>query len=148
MKHDFPHLDLLLKGETLKIEYKQDLDTHNKLGPYSADAIAESIMALSNQQGGHLLLGVDNNGKITGINKERKSVATQLGNQVARKFVRDPLLQIKEIDDPRGKVIIFYVPPSSPPPHQLLSGVFKIRKDRGLKQGAESIAFPLSELAQ
>ena len=123
MKHDFPHLDLLLSGETLNTEYKQDLDTHNKRGPYSDESIAESVMALSNQQGGHLLLGVDNNGNIIGINKERKDAVTQLGNRVARKFVRDPQLQLKEIDDPRGRIIIFYVPPSSSPPHQLLSGL-------------------------
>jgi ATP-dependent DNA helicase RecG len=148
MSHVFPALDTLLGSETLSIEYKRDLDSHNKRGPYSDDSIAEVIMALSNQQGGYLLLGVDNKGNITGLNPERKERHTLLRNKVARKFVREPELFVKRVDDPRGSVIVFYVRPAMPPPHQLQSGVFKIRKDMGQRHGPEDVAFPVAELPQ
>jgi ATP-dependent DNA helicase RecG len=148
MNHEFPLLDTLLDGETLQIEYKRDLDSHNKGGPYSDDAIAEALMAISNQDGGHLLLGVDDKGNITGVNPNRDGRLALLGKRVARKFVREPLLAVHRYDDPRGSVIAIYVQAAAPPPHQLQNGVFKIRKDMGHKQGPQNVAFPLSELPQ
>lgn len=148
MNHTFPPLETLLGGETLTIEYKQDLDARNKRGPYPDDAIAESVMAISNAEGGYLLLGVDNRGRITGLNPERGERPATLANRVARKFLRAPALATNEYQEAGQRVFALYIEAAQPPPHQLQNGIFKIRKDFGRKSGPDNVPFPISEIPQ
>jgi ATP-dependent DNA helicase RecG len=54
-------MDLISKGETLKIEFKSDLK------PLSDRELVATVMNLSNSEGGDLLLGVEDDGSITGL---------------------------------------------------------------------------------
>ena len=148
MNHTFPPLRSLLGGETLTIEYKQDLDSGNKNGPYSDDAIAQSVMAISNAEGGYLLLGVDNRGKVTGVNPKRSERPAILANRVARKFLRVPILAAHEYLEEGLRVYALYAEAAAPPPHQLQNSIFKIRRDLGSKSGPENVPFPISEIPQ
>ncbi len=78
MNFNFPSLESLLNGETLSLEYKQDLDARNKNGPLDTGTLAGSLMALGNAQGGCLLLGVDNKGRIHGAQRSRNRSVTKL----------------------------------------------------------------------
>lgn len=148
MSHVFPSLPSLLSGETLKVEYKQDLDARNKRGPYSDDAIAESMMAISNVEGGYLLLGVNDKGQITGINPERRERPATLMTRVGRKFMRTPTMAAHEYYEGGARVYALYIEAAQPPPHQLQNGIFKIRKDMGKKSGPDNVPFPISEIPQ
>ncbi|MDR3606910.1 MAG: ATP-binding protein [Oligoflexia bacterium] len=53
-------LSRLLRGETLEIEYKRDD------GSFSDTNLYESIVGLTNANGGSLLVGVENSGKVVG----------------------------------------------------------------------------------
>lgn len=57
--------DLAQKGETLTVEFKSD----RKI--FSDKDIFDCIVAFSNTSGGALLIGVEDNGEITGINATR-----------------------------------------------------------------------------
>ena len=51
--------------ETLKIEFKSDRSG------YSDSDLVDEIVGMTNTQGGDLYLGVEDNGKITGVSKKR-----------------------------------------------------------------------------
>lgn len=100
MNHNFPPLGSLLGGETHTIEYKQDNNQRHQGEVYPDEAIAESLMAMSNAEGGYLLLGVDNKGSVTGLNPRRSERPHVLMNRPAndslyrllRRMVADGLL--------------------------------------------------------
>ena len=92
MKHPFPPLEALLRGETLGVEYKRDLDAKNKQGPASDETIADSLMAIGNADGGYLLLGVENAGNVLGIHPDRSTSPADFRSRVSRKFLNAPPL--------------------------------------------------------
>ena len=51
--------DLLIGGETLTVEFK--------VGSISDSALVEAVACLANGSGGVLLVGVDNDGRFTGV---------------------------------------------------------------------------------
>jgi ATP-dependent DNA helicase RecG len=59
-------LRFLEEGETLEVEFKSDTDV------LPDEAITETVVGLANTQGGVLLLGVEDGGRITGLNAKRK----------------------------------------------------------------------------
>ncbi|BDI29433.1 ATPase AAA [Capsulimonas corticalis] len=152
MNHSFPPIEDLLGGETLEIEYKEDKEERFKAQPLPDDKIAEALMGLSNANGGYLLLGVTDPKKgrvtITGLSSARTGSVAQVGTRLLNKFVRTPHLATCEYLTAAGRVFAFYIEPAEPPPHQLTSGGFKIRKDLGGKQGPENFPFLLSEMPQ
>ena len=54
-------IDIILKGETLKVEFKSDLKQ------LPDRELVATVMNLSNSEGGDLLLGVEDDGSITGL---------------------------------------------------------------------------------
>jgi ATP-dependent DNA helicase RecG len=54
-------IDIISKGETLKIEFKSDLKQ------LPDRELVATVMNLSNTEGGDVLLGVEDNGSITGL---------------------------------------------------------------------------------
>lgn len=147
MQHSFPLLDSLLGGETLTVEYKDDLDMKNKRGPMSAHTLAVSIMGIANKYGGHLLLGVSKAG-ITGLHSERQATPAPLAAEILNQFVGRPLVAFHEYSHDGKRIWAFHVDQVRQMPLQLVDGTFKIRTDRGNKQGPENLPFLISDLPQ
>ena len=59
---------LLAAGETLEVEFKSD--HRRQLGP---EEIYENVVCLANTQGGVLLIGVENDGQVTGLHVDRQA---------------------------------------------------------------------------
>jgi ATP-dependent DNA helicase RecG len=100
---------LIRDGEGLTVEFKRcESDLANN--------VYETVSAFSNRYGGYILLGVEDNGEISGVNPEavqkiKKDFANSLNNP--QRFVPTLFLALKEaeIDD---KIVLWcYVPPSS-----------------------------------
>ena len=96
-------------GEGLTIEFKR---CTNKL----TDTVYETVAAFSNRYGGYILLGVEDNGEISGVNPEavpqiKKDFANLLNNP--QKFTPTLYLSLEkeEID---GRIVLWcFVPPTS-----------------------------------
>ena len=61
---------MLPTKETLTIEFKSDIKK------MSDSDIFEAVVAFANTEGGDLYLGIENNGDVTGVHKDHKSVTT------------------------------------------------------------------------
>ncbi|MDD2715655.1 MAG: putative DNA binding domain-containing protein [Candidatus Wallbacteria bacterium] len=105
---------IIKQGEGLQVEFKE---CRNSL---SRD-VYETVCAFSNRNGGHLLLGVKDNGTVVGVSSElcRKIAAdlvTALNNP--QKF-NPPLHLTPEIVEIEGKIVIVVHVPESPQVHSL-----------------------------
>ncbi len=91
----------IAQGEGLQLDFKQRID--------SARKIARTLAAFANTQGGSLLIGVKDNGRILGIDPEQEYHMIDLA---ARRYVMPPVsfeARTYEID---GKALLeIYVPP-------------------------------------
>ncbi len=59
-------LEIIRTGENSGVEFKQDVE--------HADSLAKEMSALLNFEGGYILLGVDDDGDVTGLTRNRKEV--------------------------------------------------------------------------
>lgn len=78
--------EIIQKGETLSVEFKSDLTG------LSDSALVTAIVGLTNTEGGYLLLGVEDNGNVTGLHKKHQNTYG-LSGLVASRTV--PCLNIK-----------------------------------------------------
>ena len=100
---------ILKQGEGLRIEFKECKSVLNK-------DIYETVCAFLNRSGGELLLGVNDNGKITGIDKNsigqiKANFVTAINN--SQKISPSVYLSIEEVEIEGKSVIYIYVPESS-----------------------------------
>jgi membrane protein YdbS with pleckstrin-like domain len=73
----FPILDLLLEGESRRLEFKQTLrwDIKQKVINKELErAVMKTVGAFLNSDGGHLIIGVADNGKVHGIEDDVKTL--------------------------------------------------------------------------
>jgi ATP-dependent DNA helicase RecG len=97
------------KGEGLSIEFKNAKDA-------VPSSFYETVVSFSNTDGGTILLGVDDNGKITGIEKTasvklQKDIITALN---ARECINPPVfVQPIIIEHPEGTIMVVQIPASS-----------------------------------
>ena len=65
MQNEFPNnlKEILLDGETINVEFK----TSSSNLPSS---LFETICAMSNRYGGHIFLGIEDDGKVVGVNED------------------------------------------------------------------------------
>ena len=77
---------IIQNGETLSVEFKSDLTG------LSDSALVTAIVGLTNTEGGYLLLGVEDNGNVTGLHKKHQNTHG-LSGLVASRTV--PCLNIK-----------------------------------------------------
>src|SRR5688500_8011815 len=99
--------NLIAEGEGQQLDFKYHIS--------SASKIAKSLVAFANTDGGRLLIGVKDNGKIIGIESEEEIYMIEL----AAESYCDPPVTI-EITDWKsdGKTVLeVYVPPSKEKPH-------------------------------
>ncbi len=100
---------LLQIGECINIEFKESRDAPNK-------DVYHTVCAFLNRIGGHILLGVKDNGDIVGVNprsvpKIKKEIVTTVNNP--QKINHPVSLLIEDIDIEGKTVIIITVPESS-----------------------------------
>jgi len=101
--------ELIAKGEGLTVEFK-------KVGRALPDNLFETVCAFLNRIGGDILLGVDDDGDITGIDAEKvEALKTDLGNLSNNPNKLNPpfILFPQEINIDDKWVIYLRVPQSS-----------------------------------
>ena len=100
---------LITEGEGYTIEFKKNTDSLN-------NSVFETVAAFSNRFGGHIILGVTDNGEILGVNRNavpsiKKNFVNQLNNP---QFIVPALYMSLEEIEIDGKLLLYvYVPISS-----------------------------------
>jgi ATP-dependent DNA helicase RecG len=93
---------LLTQGENNSVEFKS--------AGISADSLAKEIVAFSNTYGGHILIGVEDDGSISGIDLEEKNWEEWIAN-ISQDSVNPALsnfqFDIKQIDN--KSIICLYI---------------------------------------
>lgn len=97
-------LGLVKEGESLILEFKSDR------GPLSDDEMLEAIICLANHRGGHLLVGVEDNGEITGLHKKHLTTPGSLGGFIASRTVPPISVSVDFLDVSDKKIAIIHVP--------------------------------------
>lgn len=116
--------DLIAQGETMEVEFKRA--TRNALSDRN---LVEAVVCLANGNGGHLLLGVEDDGRISGA-APRHGDVTQPHRIVGLILNQtDPHLPVvAEVVELGGKdVVHIQVPPARTGPVGTRDGVFKRR---------------------
>ena len=68
-------------GEKLSVEFKSDL------GPLGDEDLIDTVVCLANAHGGVLLIGVEDDGRVTGLHSRHHTRAEQLSALVANRTV-------------------------------------------------------------
>lgn len=98
-------------GETDTVEFKRKFSGFEK--------IAKEMIALANTRGGLLLVGVDDDGRIIGVDSEKSEI--DLLTSAAEFYTSPPIeteVEVVEIDG--VDVIVIRIPESRTKPHQLV----------------------------
>ena len=102
-------LELIKKGEGPKLEFKRD--------GVRPEQLAKEIVAFANMNGGHILLGVEDDGQISGMALDRKThewiMDTIIGRYVTPHLVPD----YEEITLPEGTVGVITIPQGNAKPY-------------------------------
>jgi len=98
-------------GETDKVEFKRKFSGFEK--------IAKEMIALANTKGGVLLIGVDDDGTIVGVESEKQEIELV---STAGEFYSEPAIDadIEVIDIEGVDVIAVHIPESNTKPHRLI----------------------------
>ncbi|HHE32032.1 MAG TPA: ATP-binding protein [Chlorobaculum parvum] len=122
-------LDLVAKGEGISIEFKRLV--------HSAPKIARSIVSFANTEGGVILIGVDDDRRIVGIQSEKEMLAV-IDEAVRYHVEPKPRLDVRFEEFKRRMVLLVEVPQSPERPHFHIERV--IRRDTG-KRAVERRVF-------
>lgn len=76
------------RGEDSQLQFKRDIR--------NADALAAELVALTNSEGGRILVGVTDAGELAGISRPALGRVNQLISNVASQHVRSPISPITE----------------------------------------------------
>jgi ATP-dependent DNA helicase RecG len=114
-------------GEGLTVEFKECRDQLNK-------DVYETVCAFLNRSGGHIVLGVDDNGNIAGIDKDalpqiKKDLVTTLNNS---QKVNPPLYILPEKVIIEGKTLLYLSIPESSQVHRCNGKIFDRNEDGDL----------------
>jgi predicted HTH transcriptional regulator len=103
-------LELIELGEGLHIEFKQRFSSHEK--------IAKSIIAFANTRGGYLLLGIDDDKSIYGIESEKSD--SELIRETAEKYCEPQVnCTIYSYEIENKEVMVIEIPESKLKPHRI-----------------------------
>lgn len=103
---------IIAKGEGIDIEFKESQNSLTR-------SVFSSICAFLNRRGGHIFLGVSDNGEIVGINPSTlKQQLDTLAKDMNNPQVIAPSFYLNfETYEIEGKSIIYFYVPESPQPH-------------------------------
>ena len=112
--------EILEKGENNYIEFKRKVS--------SLEKIAKEVIAFANTKGGKIFFGVDDDGKIYGVESEKSEI--DLIEESCKVYCNPPISPEIEIFHYKGKdIIIANIPESINKPHFLFEGNLKLTKD-------------------
>lgn len=118
-------IQLLQKKENIQLEFKE---ANNKL----PSSLFETICAMLNRSGGDIILGADNNGKVTGIEQNKidsfKTELVTLSNNPEQ--LKPPFILFPQSYEINGKWIIHIQVPASSQVHKKANTVYD-RSDDG-----------------
>lgn len=120
-------LEIVKSGEGLTVEFKTCRTKVNR-------DVYESICAFLNRKGGHLVLGVQDDGAISGIDplalsEIKKDLVTTLNNP---QKINPPLYALPEEFKVNGKMLLYLAVPESSQVHLCKSKIFDRREDGDL----------------
>lgn len=117
---EFELKQILEKGKDSQQQFKQLIVNGN--------ALAAEMVAFSNSLGGKLLVGVNDDGKITGLSLEQSQALNQLISNTASHSVRPPINPITEnIKTAQGLVIIIRIRKGINKPYMDTQGFFWVK---------------------
>lgn len=90
-------LELIRNNENSGVEFKRD-DVHS-------DALAKELCALANLEGGHVLLGVEDDGSITGLTRDPHKAEEWVMNICRGDALRPPLIPYWETVEADGHTV-------------------------------------------
>lgn len=103
-------LDLIEEGENLTCEFKRKFSTSEK--------IAREMIAFANTKGGYLIIGVDDDKEIVGVESEKSEA--DLIYDVAKNFCEPPLDVTIDYIEVKGKeVLVVKIFESEKKPHRI-----------------------------
>jgi len=103
-------LDLIEEGENLTCEFKRKFSTPEK--------IAREMLAFANTKGGYLIIGVDDDKEIVGVESEKSE--SELILDAAKNFCEPPLdVKIDYIEVKGKEVIVVEIKESDSKPHRI-----------------------------
>ena len=103
-------LDLIEEGENLTCEFKRKFSTTEK--------IAREMIAFANTKGGYLIIGVDDDKEIVGVESEKAEA--ELINDVAKNFCEPPLnFNIDYVEIKGKEVVVVEIYESEHKPHRI-----------------------------
>ena len=100
---------LIAGGETLTVEFKSDQ------GPLSDADLVETAVCLANAQGGTLLIGVEDDGRVTGLHPRHRTHPSVLAAFVANRTVPPVSAEADFVNLPEGSVAVLRVSPAYQP---------------------------------
>ena len=100
---------LIASGETLTVEFKSDQ------GPLSDADLIETVVCLANGQGGTLLVGVEDDGTVTGLHTKHRTHPGALAAFVASRTVPPLSVETAFVDLSEGTTAVIVVPAARQP---------------------------------
>jgi len=115
---------IISSGESITVEFKESKKTINK-------DVYDSVCAFLNRHGGHLFLGVKDNGDIVGVDKDavdqlKKDFVTSLNNPLNLNPAFYLAVEDVEVD---GKTILYINVPESSQAHRCKGKIFDRNED-------------------
>lgn len=103
---------LITKNESRKLEFKREIP--------SSDKIIKTAIAFSNSQGGYLIIGVEDNNKIVGIDEEHILKSEEnISNTIYDNCYPSIIPEIYSVKIEKKFLIVCYFYPSSQKPHYI-----------------------------
>ncbi|MFC2136217.1 RNA-binding domain-containing protein [Bacteroidota bacterium] len=97
-------------GEGLRVEFKQRFSTHEK--------ISKELIAFANTRGGYLIIGVDDDKSIYGVDSEKG--VTELLKEAAADFCEPPIeLKIRYVEIENKELVVVEIDESNNKPHRI-----------------------------
>ena len=103
-------LKLIEEGENLNVEFKQRFSEHEK--------IAKEIIAFANTSGGVIIFGINDNGKIYGVQSE-KEVTELLKETITNYCEPVPIYKVSYLDINNSEIVVLEVTESINKPHRI-----------------------------
>ena len=95
---------LIARGESLTVEFKSDQ------GPLSDADLIETAVCLANGQGGTLLIGVEDDGRVTGLHPRHRTHPGALAAFIASRTVPPLAVEAAFVNLPEGQVAVLTAP--------------------------------------
>lgn len=125
--------EILAGGESSTVEFKRKFT--------SAEKFAREIIAFANTAGGYLIIGIDDDGSVVGIESEKEEVELV---RIAQQMITPELpLDVEIVEIEYKDVVVVHVPNSRIKPHRLTSTDPKERPHQRkafIRQGESSVA--------